>query len=75
MNQETESRMLRLMPYIPWLEPLRIARSDGASGFGCRFCIANNGFVACDVESLPPTPEAFEEHMRKVHNRQAVFTV
>jgi hypothetical protein len=51
-------------PAVEWSEPVPIQVASGATGLGCRVCIANDGVKAKDVTKLPQTREQWDEHFR-----------
>lgn len=53
-------------PHIPWREPLPVTVGE-KHALLCRICVANHGFKAEDIDDVPKTREAFDDHMRETH--------
>lgn len=66
-DQLTTRDLERLYPEIPWRRPVIVHRTDGAKCYACRVCIALDGLHATEIEQLPQTPEAHEEHFLREH--------
>ena len=56
-----------LYPEIAWRTPIRVTRTDGATGLGCRFCVARTGLKASEIPGLFASREAWEAHMKQKH--------
>lgn len=54
-------------PSLPWREPIRVQRIDGLVRYACRFCIAQKGLKAKELEHQFQTPEAVTEHIQREH--------
>lgn len=63
----TEAELAARYPAIPWRTPILVKRTDGADGYGCRFCIALYGLKGSDIHRLPQTIGEWEEHMALLH--------
>jgi len=62
-DHELEQRF----PTIDWREPIRVQRMDGIVRYACRFCIAQRGLKAQELESQFISPEAVVEHIEREH--------
>jgi hypothetical protein len=54
-------------PLVPWREPIKVTRTDGACGYACRFCIAIKGLKADDIPDLAPFAYLVREHILLDH--------
>jgi hypothetical protein len=60
-----DAEIERRFPDIAWRDPIHISV---ANGWGCRLCIARNGFKAQDAKRLLfPTLLDFQIHQRNLH--------
>lgn len=57
-------------PFIPWTEPIRITRTDGAaSGYACRVCIAQGGVHGSELPQLLTDPDTVRGHIKEAHGQ------
>jgi hypothetical protein len=54
-------------PSVPWREPIKVTRTDGARGYACRFCIAMKGLKADEIPNLAPYAYLVREHILLDH--------
>lgn len=56
-----------LFDAIPWREPILVQRTDGASGYACRFCIARDGLKGSEIHLLPSDLATVLDHIATAH--------
>lgn len=57
-------------PWIKWREPIRVERADGLVRYACRFCIAQLGLKATELERQFESPAAAAAHIASAHIRR-----
>jgi hypothetical protein len=67
MTAVDDDALVARFPAIAWRAPILITVAGGATGLGCRLCIARKGLHASQVKALARTQAEFERHMEREH--------
>lgn len=55
--------LIERYPEIDWYEPAIIHHATLGLFYGCRICIALEGYKGDDMSNVPTTPDEWIEHM------------